>query len=95
MGYTVFQGDIPFADDTFEVTADIKYWFALHMECEGQALFCNNISLIGEQHWWCLHGVWGSCQDYFGETREGCYAIYGDSTGIESASLGQIKASCK
>ncbi|MCP4231640.1 MAG: hypothetical protein GY771_16030 [bacterium] len=60
------------------------------------ACICNKGNIIGEEHWTRYgNDEWESCSDYYGESVEGCYAIYGDSTGIESASLGQIKASFK
>ncbi|MCP4230176.1 MAG: hypothetical protein GY771_08505 [bacterium] len=96
LGYPVYQGDIPFTDNAFEVSTGEKYWFVLTMEYDqGMACLCNNHNLIGEEHWTCIVGEWYSSSDYYGHSREGCYAIYDDTTGIESTSLGQIKASSK
>lgn len=94
-GRDVFQADIALGANEFPVQGGILYWIAMQMDSEDKVFFIfREDSIIDDVIWWYSYdGVWESSYDFFGGTAaEGSYAVYGEVTGIESASLGEIKA---
>ncbi|MCP4230037.1 MAG: hypothetical protein GY771_07800 [bacterium] len=84
-GYDIYRGDIQLGDDAFEVTSGHKYWIALRMDIDGGVHALGVGSVVGEVAWFC-HYEWEPT--YY----ECSYALYGEVSGIEGASLGEIKA---
>ncbi|MCP4230372.1 MAG: hypothetical protein GY771_09525 [bacterium] len=87
VGYDVIRGDIPLGDNAFSFSPGNKYWLALQIDCTGSAFATLWESEVGEPAW--CNGDLGWYSDEYSDCS---YAIYGESTGVEGASLGEIKA---
>ncbi|MCP4228783.1 MAG: hypothetical protein GY771_01360 [bacterium] len=86
--WDVYRGDIPLGDSAFGVTPGNKYWIALRIDTDESVHALGWSSVVGEIAWWCPY-EWEEGNGPF----ECSYALYGEVSGIEDASLGEIKGS--
>lgn len=90
-GRDVYRGDIPLGSGAFGVTPDSEYWIALQVDTPEASDRVHAVgwgNIVGDRPWY--HDTFG--WHHHPLTDECSYALYGEVTGVESASLGEIKA---
>lgn len=89
VGRDVYRGDIPLGGEAFTATTGNKYWIAMQMESDDGVFATGWESVVGDGAWE-YSTFTGWTQD---PVNEDCsYALYGEVTGVESASMGGVKA---
>ena len=99
-GRDVFLNEYDFfaQNDEIYVAGNTLYWIAMQMDTPSDNPFhAVNEDIIDELvYWYGDDGIWLSSFDAFGQNAEGSYALFGrEADAIESASIGEIKASFK
>ncbi|MCP4229096.1 MAG: hypothetical protein GY771_02975 [bacterium] len=93
-GYTVQRGDCDVNPTTDPFVGGTTYWIAVQMNLSDNAFWTVWNSIVEDYVYFYDGSGWFSAPDFFGENSEGSYMIEG-GTGVESASLGTLKASFK